>query len=116
MKPLYEVKVSNIPAVNKLLYWKNCYGVAKGYINMPLDVIQMYFLAALYFDKWEVNESLIIIFGVLGVVSIFLTGHYLYQKGYVGRDNSIQTEIGSPQLMEILDKVRKIEKNYEKAN
>ena len=81
---------------------------------MPMDVLQLYLLAALYLQKWNVSEFVFIPFGIFGVIMVFILGHILYQKGFVGRANSIQTEISNPQVMEILETVKRLEEALSK--
>ena len=109
----HNLKVSNIPFINRILYLKNCYQVARGYMGIPRDILQFYLLIALYLHNKGISELIFVPFAILGLIFIFVFGHVIYQKGYIGRENSINTELSNPQLMEIVKNTRELRKKVD---
>lgn len=86
-------------------------GQAKGFIGDLLLVA-----ASLKIFGWERFWFIVPISGALYCIGVFLFGLFLYRKNVVMRRGNIVNCMGNPQVMDIIERLERIERRMEKKD
>lgn len=105
-----ELKIKS--KMDKYLFFEMLWNTGAGMIGQFRGLAGDFLMGGVALKVFGITRYwwLLPIFGILYLLSVFILGYILIRKNVVIRRGALNNRIGNPQLMEILNEIKKVKK------
>jgi hypothetical protein len=93
-------------AINYYLYAKLCWNRSMSHIAIPLAILEKVLLIGVFLKVFKLDNYVIIgVLGVVGIMSMFVLGHFDLKMGVADKENSLNNKY-NPEMRKLVRRKR----------